>query len=193
MTTSHSSSSSRATRPPQTNHSRRPERDRPEWKGQRPEELLRYLAIHPVVGDALLTFGDTLLDDMNPRTRELVALRVSAVLENAYIWHGHCHVARNNVLSLREIAGVAIGPSALVGRDAAVLRAVDELLSDARLGRVAYFALRPEALQVMLATGFYRIVATIMHGVDPEPGVAPILGLETPAQARKTYAAFGAS
>ena len=39
-------------------------------------------------------------------------------------------------------------------------------------------------LSVRITTKFYDTVASIMHDAEPEPGVAPLAGLETPAEAR---------
>jgi hypothetical protein len=146
------------------------------------------LAAHPVVGDALCGLGDALLEDLADRPRELVALRVSAVLDSVYVWTGHTHLALDSVLSRSEIAAVACGPAALAGRDTAVLRAVDELLADDRLARLTYFTLGSEAFGVIVATGFYRTLAAVARDLDPRPDIRPIAGLETPARARETHA-----
>lgn len=164
--------------------------DRPAWKGARPETFLRVLAAHPEFDPAVRCLGNAVGDALRPRTLEVAALRSSAVLANLYAWCGHTHSAIDTVLSRREIAAIASGPTALVGRDAAVARAVDELLSNARLPRSTYFALADEAFGLIIAVGFYRLVATIMQDVDPEPSVAVIAGLETPAAALLTYAAL---
>jgi len=156
-------------------------------KAPRSAKFLDALQAEPEIADRFRGLIETLPDAMPPRTHELVALRVSAVLENSYIWTGRCHHAVANVLTHREIAGIATGPAALTGLDAAVLQAVDELLETGLLSRATRAALGDDALGVMIATGTYRTVASIMHTADPEHAVPVVVGLESPTRARETY------
>lgn len=165
-------------------------RERPEWKGRRPLRLIRALEPQPLIGDALCGLGDVLRDALADRLRALVVLRTCAVLETLglYAWVAHCDFALRHALSYWDIACVAVGPTALRGRDATVALAVDQLLDDGRIDAVVHEALGDDAIAVKVATGAYRTFITVMQDVEPEPDIAPLAGIETPARARETYA-----
>ncbi len=165
-------------------------RERVEWKGERPRAFFDTIASQPVIGDGLCALCDALLEGMPARLRELVALRVSAELDSAYAWHGHVRISCGAVLSRAEIAAVAAGPAAFGGHDAAVLHAVDELLHRGGLRRATRSALGADELAVKIATGTYRTVTSIMAGIEPEPGIPAVAGLESPDRARWTHAAI---
>ena len=159
----------------------------PLWKGRLPHKLFERLKAEHVIAAGIRTLGDALRAAMPDRTLELVALRVSALLVNAYIWNGHTYIALDCLLTFDEIAGIAAGEAAFTGRDATILRAVEELVRSARLSDETRLALGSKVLSVIVAAGFYRFMATIMQDVPPEPGVPVIPGLEDPRQAAKTY------
>ena len=43
------------------------------WKDQRPYELFKRLMAQPVIGEAICALGDTIIDELTDRRRELVA------------------------------------------------------------------------------------------------------------------------
>jgi Carboxymuconolactone decarboxylase family len=159
----------------------------PLWKGRLPHKLFERLKAEHVIAAGIRALGDGLRAAMPDRTLELVALRVSALLVNSYIWNGHAYIALDCLLTFDEIAGIAAGEAAFTGRDAMILRAVEELVGGARLSDETRHALGSKVLSVIVAAGFYRFVATIMQDVPPEPGVPVIPGLEDPTQAAETY------
>jgi alkylhydroperoxidase family enzyme len=159
-------------------------RKKPEWGDEIPEQLLARLAAEPTIGAALRALGDALMAGLDGRTLELVALRVSAVRDNRYVWAGHCAIALTRPhgrLTVEEIARVAAGPQTLSGADAVTVQAVDDLLTLRRLGGATRQALGERALAVTIATSFYDMVVTVMR--DAAPDASPIAGLETPALA----------
>jgi alkylhydroperoxidase family enzyme len=162
-------------------------RDQPAWKGRSPHKLFERLKAEHVIAAAIRALGDALRAAMPDRTLELVALRVSALLVNSYIWNGHTYIALDAVLTFEEIAGVAAGASAFAGHDATILRAVEELVRGGRLSDETRLGLGSQVVGVIVASGFYRLVATIMQDVPPETGVPVIRGLEDPARAARTY------
>ena len=88
-----------------------------------------------------------------------------------------------------EIAGIAVGPTAFEGHDAAVLTAVDHVLNSQPADAATQAALgEADMLSVTMAAGFYETVTKVMHGVEPEAEHASVTGFETPAQARAAYA-----
>lgn len=166
-------------------------REREEWGGRRPYKLFAALQAQPVLGDALYAQGAVLMDEMDHRTHELVALRVGAVRECAYVWAGHVRIANDLGLTRDEIARIAVGPSVFSGRDAAVLWAVDHVLANRRMDPATQRMLGEDGvLSVRIAAKFYETVASIMKDAEPEPDVMPVGGVETPAVARGSYAAL---
>lgn len=164
--------------------------DPPEWHGKRPEGFFARLAGVPILSAGVCGLCDAVRTALPPRLLELVALFVSAELECEYAFHGHTRIALDGgLLSYAEIAAAAVGPTAFHGPDAVLLGAVGELLSDDRLTRATRFALGDDT-GVIVATGAYRLVASLMGATEPEPGVPPVPGLETPARARDTHAAL---
>jgi alkylhydroperoxidase family enzyme len=159
------------------------------WKDQRPYELFKRLMVQPVIGEAICALGDTIIDELTDRRRELVALRASALRENAYMWRGHCQIARHVGLTLAEIVRVAVGPTVFEGDDAAVLWAVDHVLTNRPIDPATQRMLGEGGmLSVRIAAKFYDMVASVMYDAEPEPGATPIAGLETAAHARAVYA-----
>lgn len=168
-------------------------RERPEWGDRRPYKLLERLRAQPAVGDAIVGLGAVLMDEVDHRTRELVALRVSAVRNSIYVWSAHSVLAHELALTCDEIARVAVGPTVFGGHDAAVLWAVDHVLAN----RPVDSATRRElgeavVLSVTAATKLYELVGSIMQGAEPEACVVPIPGIATPAEARGSYAVLTA-
>jgi len=169
----------------------RKSRERDEWDGRRPRRLFAALEAQPAIGDALCAHGAVLMDEVDHRTRELVALRVSAVRECEYVWAGHVQIAQKFALTPGEIARVAGGPTAFSGRDAAVLWATDHVLARRRIDPVTQRMLGEDGvLSVRISAMFYDTVASIMQDADPEPGAEPVEGLATPAEARGAYCAM---
>jgi hypothetical protein len=159
------------------------------WQDQRPYELFKRLMVHPVIGEAICALGDAIIDELTDRRRELIALRTGALRKNAYIWRGHCQISQRIGLTVSEIAGIAIGPTVFEGDDAAVLRAVDHVLTNGRIDAATQRMLGDgDMLSVSIAAKFYDMVASVMHDAEPEPGATPIAGLETAARARASYA-----
>jgi carboxymuconolactone decarboxylase family protein len=161
------------------------------WKDQRPHELVKRLMLQPLIGEAMCALGDTIIDELTDRRHELVALRVGALRENAYIWRGHCQIAQHCGLTVAEIARVAVGPTVFEGDDAAVLWAVDHVLTNRRIDAATQRMLGEGGmLSVRIAAKFYDMVASVMHEAEPEPGATPIAGLETAAHARAAYVGY---
>jgi len=142
----------------------------------RPHKLLALLEAEPVLGAVVKELGRTLSETVEPRTLELIALRVSARLDVNYVWCAHAFMAveRLRVLSADELARVAVGPAALAGWDAVVVSAVDEFLSGG-LTASSRDALGSRALRVEIAAGFYCLVATLMHDAEPETDVPELV------------------
>lgn len=158
------------------------------WQ-HRPQRLYDILASDPALGEAFDAYGRTLNQLLPPRTLELIALRVATLRDCHYMWRGHVQIALNHPidrLTEDEIAAVAAGAQALAGRDARIVRAIDEVASH-RDTRRELAALGQDALPVLLATFFYEAVTALLHRVEPEERATPVPGLQTPSIAARRF------
>jgi AhpD family alkylhydroperoxidase len=151
----------------------------PERRDDRPKGLnvLGTLAHHPRLTAAYhvfngqVQFGTTLTQ----RQRELLVLRVAAVRDCEYEWAQHAVIAVDVGLSEDEVDRVAEGPDAAGWSplDAALLRAVDELLADARIADATWTELCDEldvrqVMDVIFTVGAYETLAMLIRSVDME-------------------------
>ncbi len=137
--------------------------DRPKGRN-----ALGLFAHHPELTRAFNTFNGHILfgTTLTARQRELLVLRVGAVRQCEYEWLQHVVLARDAGLTDDEILRVGDGPDA-PGWDeleAALLRAADELLTDAKVGDATWSILaghldRPQLLDVVFTVGAYDLVA----------------------------------
>jgi alkylhydroperoxidase family enzyme len=152
-----------ALRPPEPRH------PFPQTEG-RPKALnaLGTLAHHPALATAYNTFNGHLLfaTTLTLRQRELLVLRVATVRGSAYEWAQHAVLAADVGLGDDEVARIISGPDAAgwSALDAALLRAVDELLADADLSETTWAALTAELdtqqiMDVIFTVGAYDILA----------------------------------
>jgi alkylhydroperoxidase family enzyme len=99
--------------------------------------VLGTLAQHPELMQAYHTFNGHILytNSLDARHRELLVLRVAARRGAEYEWHQHVRIARDLGFGDDDIERIAEGPHAAgwAPFDAALLRAVDELLADAEI------------------------------------------------------------
>ena len=153
-----------ALRPPEPRH------PLPDRGGDRPKGLnvLGTLARHPALTRAYHTFNGHVLfaTTLSVRQRELVVLRVAAVRAAEYEWAQHVVLGREAGLDDDEIARIVDGPDApgWSPLDAALLRAVDELVGDAMIGDATWEALARELdeqqlMDLVFTVGAYDLLA----------------------------------
>jgi alkylhydroperoxidase family enzyme len=150
--------------PPEPRHPL-PRRDEGRPKGL---NALGVLARHPALTRAFNTFNGHVLfaTTLSPRQRELLVLRVAVDRDATYEWAQHVVQGRDAGLSDDEIARVAAGPDAAGWSplDAAMLRAVDELVADACIAEGTWAALAAELdeqqmMDLVFTVGAYEVVA----------------------------------
>jgi len=149
-----------------------------------PFNIFTTFAHHPPLMRRWLPFGNALLTGELPaRDRELLILRTAWNCHAAYEWGHHATIGRAAGLSDEEIARVPHGAAAAGWNpfDAALLRAADELHSDAVLSEATWSALAaqyPERqlVEVPMVVGQYHMVAFLVNslGVEPDPGSPPL-------------------
>jgi len=161
-----------ALRPAAARHPFPPRRD------DRPKGLnvLGTLARHPALMTAYHTFNGQVQfgTTLSLRQRELLILRVAAVRDCAYEWAQHVVIAGDLGVSPEEIERVAVGPAAgWAPLDAALLRSVDELIADARIGDATWATLSAELddqqlMDVIFTVGAYDTLAMFLRSVGVE-------------------------
>lgn len=140
---------------------------------------------YPALAKAFLTFNQhvAIASSLNKRQRELLILRISWLRRSEYEFVQHVVVGRNAGLSDAEIERVQLGPDA-AGWDAFeadLVRAVDELHADARIGdatwaRLATQLRREQLMDLVFVVGCYDVLAMVFKTFDVqlEPGVQPL-------------------
>jgi alkylhydroperoxidase family enzyme len=150
--------------------------------GGRVLNIFRTLAHHPELMRRWLVFGNHVLgkSTLPERERELAILRVGFRCRSEYEWGQHVLIAKRCGISDDEISRVAAGPSApgWSERDAALLRAADELHDDQMIGDATWAALskhfgRKQLMDLVFTIGQYHLVAMALNtfGVQRDPGV----------------------
>ena len=141
--------------------------------------LRRFMAL----GTELLLKGN-----LPPRERELLILRTGWNCRSEYEWGQHVAIGRSAGLTDDEIRGIKDGPTGdgWSDRDAALLRAADELHADSVVGDATWGALAAlydaqQLIEIVMLVGYYHLVAYFLNstGVEREPGV---VGLSEPAR-----------
>lgn len=151
----------------------------PERRDDRPKGLnvLGTLARHPALTRAFHTFNGHVLfaTTLSERQRELLVLRVAAVRGAEYEWAQHAVLAADVGLGADEVARVAEGPDApgWSALDRALVRAVDELVADARIGDATWAALAAELdehqlMDVVFTVGAYDLLAMAFRSFGVE-------------------------
>ena len=168
--------------PPEIEETLRPFRG---FTGGRVLNVFATLAHHPELFRSWLGFANHVLtrSTLPPRDRELAILRVGWLCRSDYEWGQHVRIARGVGLRDDEIARVPAGPDApgWTAREAAVLRAADELRRDARVADPTWAELArhfdtPQLLDLVFAIGQYTLLAMALNscGVERDPGVPPL-------------------
>jgi alkylhydroperoxidase family enzyme len=162
-----------ALRPPNPRHPM-PPRDPSRPKGR---NILGTFAHHPDLARAYNTFNGHILfaSTITPRQRELLVLRVAARRQADYEWAQHVVQGRDAGLTDEEIERIEQGPDAAGWEplDAALLRAADELIADARIADTTWEALGAELdvqqlLDVVFTVGAYEVLAMAMRSFGVE-------------------------
>jgi alkylhydroperoxidase family enzyme len=146
------------------------------------------LAHHPRLLKRWSAFGGVLLygGALPARERELLILRTGYLCRAPYEWGQHVPIGTAAGLTDEEIARVAHGPDdpGWSPEDAVVLRAVDELHADSRIGDDTWTGLasrwdEQQLIEVCMVVGQYHLVAMTLNslGVEPETDdFAPLPG-----------------
>jgi 4-carboxymuconolactone decarboxylase len=140
------------------------------------------LAHHPKLMKRWLVFGNHVLSKstLPPRERELVILRIGWLCRAEYEFGQHTVIGKQTGLSSEEIGRITQGPDAAGWSefDALLLRAVDELHTDAFVSDVTWKGLSgqlstEQLMDLVFAVGQYNLVSMALNtlGVQLDDGV----------------------
>jgi len=146
----------------------------PERRDDRPSgvNILGLLARYPELTRAYHTFNGHVLfaTSLSIRQREILVLRVGARRDAEYEWLQHKVIALDHGMTIEEVEASRVGPDADVWSplEAALVRAVDELLDDARIGDETYAVLSAELderqlMDLVFTVGAYDLLAMAMR------------------------------
>ncbi len=110
---------------------------------------------------------------LSERQRELLIMRTATVRNSSYEWAQHLFTARDAGMDDDEIARIAYGPDAPLwdDLDAALLRAVDELIGDGAISESTWSTLTAELdvqqiLDVIFTVGAYTTLAQMFRSFE---------------------------
>jgi 4-carboxymuconolactone decarboxylase len=158
-------------------------------RGQQPRlgdmNIFTTLARHPELFRNWMRFaGFLLIDGRLPfADREMLILRTGYNCRAPYEWGQHVRIAMDGGIEREVIERVAAGPDApgWDERQALLLRAADELHTDARISDATWTGLarhldQQQLIELPMLVGQYHLVAFTLNslGVEPEPGLEPL-------------------
>jgi len=152
----------------------------------RPLNIFGTLAHHPDLMRRWMVFATHVLSKstLTPRDRELVILRIGARCQSQYEFSQHAIIARRSDITDAEIEATKqpLDAHPWSTKDAALIRAADELHDDARIGDDTWATLTAElsteqVMDVVFAVGQYNLVSMFLNtaGVQLDEGVPPAL------------------
>ncbi len=140
------------------------------------------LAHHPKLVVRWSRFGGWLLarGRLSPRDREIAILRTGFRCDAEYEWGQHVSIGLDAGLTQEEIDRVVLDPATAgwSDDDAVLLRAVDELHDDFRIGDATWAALakrydEQQLIELCMVVGQYHLVAMTLNslGVERDEGI----------------------
>ncbi|OHV42140.1 carboxymuconolactone decarboxylase [Parafrankia soli] len=135
------------------------------------------LAHHPTLAHAFFTFNGHIqrATTLTLRQREIIILRVAALRKCYYEWTQHVVMGHDIGLTDDEITRIALGPDApfLDPVEAALIRAVDELLTEGAIGAGSWETLAAkhdtqQLLDIIFTVGAYETLALMMRSFELE-------------------------
>ena len=151
-------------------------------RGRRVSNIVGIFAWNPALTKGFMTFNNHLFrSTLSERVRELVTVRACWLREGEYEWAQHVTLARKAGLSAEEIDAIGEGPDAAIWGppDAALLRSVDEMVNDRRIGDETWKQLaehldRQQLMDLVFTVGAYDLLCMAFDtfGLELDPGLA---------------------
>jgi len=145
----------------------------------RPLNIFTTLARYPKLLKRWQVFGNHVLakSTLPARERELVILRTGHLCKSGYEFHQHTRIGLAAGLTSDEIAKLQRAASEWTGKDAALIRATDELHADQFISEVTWKELaqswnQQQLMDLVFAIGQYTLVSMALNsfGVQIEEG-----------------------
>ena len=157
--------------------------DKARSRGRRVLNVQRTIARYPKLAQARAAFTQHVMGGsaLPPREREILILRTGWLCQSAYEFGQHTRFGKRAGLSDDEIRRITAGPDAPDWDpfDATLLRAADELHTDAFIGDDTWAALadrygQDQLMDVVFTVGQYHLVSMALNsfGVQLEEDVA---------------------
>ena len=150
-------------------------------RGRRVSNIVGIFAWHPALTKGFMTFNNHLFrSTLSERVRELVTVRACWLRQGEYEWAQHVTLARKAGLSDEEIDAIGAGPDAAIWGplDAALLRSVDEMIRDRRVGDNTWQQLtdhldRQQLMDLVFTVGAYDLLCMAFDtfGIELDPGL----------------------
>ncbi len=137
--------------------------------------MLGTMAHFPELAKAWLTYNNQVVTNstLTPRDREIMILRVGWLKKSVYEYHMHDILGRRVGLTDDEIKAIQVGPSntILKEEDTVLVRAVDELLLEARLSDQSWEQLlerysHKQIMDLIFLIGCYEVTAMYMNSFN---------------------------
>lgn len=140
--------------------------------------FMRLMAKHPPLFHRQMEMGNVLFNGrIPPREREIAVLRISWLAGAAYEWGEHVEIGKRAGLSTAEIDLITRGSSAegWSMHDAAILRAVEELLADFAISDATWATLaaswdEPQMIELPMMIGQYLTTAFLLNSLHVQLG-----------------------
>jgi 4-carboxymuconolactone decarboxylase len=146
--------------------------------------VLGLLLNHPKLAAPWFKFNNVLLYEpaIDPRQRELMILRVAWRARGTYEWLQHVRLAQQLGVTNDELEALTVGADAGSWSpvEADLLRAVDELFDDSRIGDATWARLSQhfdtrQLMEITFVIGSYLCLAFVFNSADLplDPGLDP--------------------
>ncbi len=145
--------------------------------------VLELFAHHLPLSETWLTFSDMLASGesrLEPTYRELLILRVAWRTGSGYEWSQHARMGRELGLTEVQLAALPQGAGAAVWSplERALLRAVDEIVDDFRVGDETWAVLAssfepPQLFELLFVIGAYVALAGVLNSIGLRGALPP--------------------
>lgn len=156
------------------------------------------LAHHPALAKSFLTFNAYIAtqSQLQPRTRELVILRMSWLQHSEYEFVQHLILGKRVGLTQVELERLQAKPFAgdWADEDFAILQAIDELHADSRISEATWQKLglhfsEKQLMDLLFMAGCYSTLAMVLNSIQlPLEPSAPPLDADTRARLHRKQA-----
>ncbi len=144
----------------------------PRFRGIPVPNIFRTLAKAPKAYKRFMVWGGYILSDANdlrPRQRELVILRVGYLLKSGYEWAQHVRIGTDCGLTNSEIEQIKLGPEATGWdpEDRSLLKAADQLINDAFVSEATWAELswltEKQKMDLVMTVAQYTQVSMMLN------------------------------